>query len=371
MTFSIKECGYPVEFANYQRNSHVLAAARTQWETAWSKSFSEVDPELLVSPRAVLAGDSIVAAKTASELFVYTASGKFKFMEALRNPTPVVLGAGAMAWFNEAQGLVYEDYNQRKLRPAEPVPGFDEWAYALLIKPAKDDLLAVIQNAGIRGQREKKFYIYDFTRGRLTKKWFHEFPGIVNHALLTADEKTLIVIVGEEATLYDVDSGKGIASFKTGLVKPFTASIDLKGDLVVTGVAEDAPSAKKFCRAYSPAGEALWSIELVNPLLVQPPVCGEEGYFYYFDNRCLICSVDGIVKWSTPPLFGDSACMTATGGNRLLVLDGALLTLFDPAGEKIFKSVVSKEEETFTVPPAVAADGAIYVMSDKNLYRLE
>jgi outer membrane protein assembly factor BamB len=371
MTFNLEKSAYPVEFANYQRNSYVPIDVRRRWDAAWSKNFGEIDPELLISPRAVLIGDTVVAVKTASELIVYDAAGRFKFMEAVGNPTPVVLGSGGMAYFNGSGGLVYQDYERKKLRAEEPVPGFDQWAYALLIRPAMDEVLGVIQNAGIRGQREKRFYIYRFMRSGLTRKWSHEFPGIINHALLTPDEKTLICIAGDEVTLYDAESGKSGVTFKTGLINPLAASLSPSGELVVIGTVEDAPDAKKRCSVYSLKGEKLWSIALINPALSQPPVSGEEGGVFLVDNMRLEYIRNGEVKWSTPPLFGDRACMTVTRGNFALVLDGGVLCLYDPAGELIFKSVISKEGDSFGVPPAVDAKGRIFVLSDKHLYCLE
>jgi hypothetical protein len=371
MTFNVRNCMYPVEFANYQRNSYVPTAVRRQWDIGWSRRFSEIDPELSVSPRAVLVGDAIVAVKTASELFVYDASGRFKFVEGIGNPTPLVLGSGGMAYFNESGGLVYQDYERKKLRAEEPIPGFDRWAYALLIRPTMDEVLGVVQNAGIRGQKEKRYYIYRFVRRDLTRKWSYEFPGIVNHALLTPDEKTLICIVGDEVTLYDAESGKSGFNFKTGLVNPLAASLNLNGELVVIGTAEDAPEAKKRCVAFSLTGDKLWSIALISPALAQPPVSGEDGCVYLVDNMCLKCIRNGEIKWSTPPIFGDRTCVTVTGGNYALVLDGAMLRLYDPAGERIFESLISKEGDAFGIPPAVDAGGRIYVLSDKNLYCLE
>lgn len=371
MTFDFKNCAYPVEFANYQRNSYVPAKVRQQWDTAWTKRFNEIDPELLISPRAVLVGDAIVAVKTAAELFVYDAAGRFKFMEGIGNPTPVVLGSGGMAYFNGTGGLVYQDYERKKLRAEEPVPGFDQWAHAVLIRPTMDEVLGVIQNAGIRGRREKRFYIYRFVRGNLTRKWSFEFPGIINHALLTPDEKTLICIVGDEVTLYDAENGKSGFNFKTGLANPLAASLNLNGELVVIGTAEDAPDAKKRCTAFSLKGEKLWSIALINPVLAQPPVSGEEGCLYLVDNMCLKCIRNGEIKWSTPPIFGERTCVTVTAGNFALVLDGAMLHLYGPAGERIFKSLISKEGDAFGIPPAVDTGGRIYVLSDKNLYCLE
>jgi outer membrane protein assembly factor BamB len=371
MTFNVRNCTYPVEFANYQRNSYVPIDVRRQWDIAWSKRFNEIDPELLISPRAVLVGDTIVAVKTASELFVYDASGRFKFMEGIGNPTPVVLGSGGMAYFNGTGGLVYQDYDRKKLRAEEPVPGFDQWAYALLIRPTTDEVLGVVQNAGIRGQKEKRYYIYRFVRGNLTRKWSYEFPGIINHALLTSDEKTLVCVVGDGVTLYDADNGKSGFTFKTGLANPLAASLNPNGELVVVGTAEDAQEARKYCRAFSLAGKELWSIALINPMLAQPPVSGEEGGVFLVDNMRLEYIRDGEIKWSTPPMFGDRTCMTVTRGNYALVLDGGVLYLYDPAGELIFKSLISKEGDTFGIPPAVDHQGKIYVLSDKYLYCLE
>lgn len=371
MTFNLNNCTYPVEFANYQRNSHVQAEVRREWGLAWSRSFIEIDPELMISPRAVLIGDTIIAAKTASQLFIYDASGKFKFMERTGNPSPVVLGSGGMAYFNEASGLVYQDYDRTKLRTEEPVPGFDQWAYALLIRPTMGEVLGVIQNAGIRGQRAKKFHIYRFVRNDLTRKWYYEFPGIINHAFLTSDEKTLVSMVGEEVTLYDSESGKSIFSFKSGLINPLAASLNLEDELVVIGTAEDVQGAKKYCKAFSLKGEELWSIALVDPLLTQPPAVGEERCVYLVDAGCLKCVRNGETVWSTAPIFGENTCLTVTRGNYALVLDGAMLYLYDPEGEWIFKSLISKEGDTFGVPPAVDARGKIYVLSDRKLYCLE
>ncbi|MCX5752512.1 MAG: hypothetical protein NTW97_02565, partial [Candidatus Krumholzibacteria bacterium] len=119
------------------------------------------------------------------------------------------------------------------------------------------------------------------------------------------------------------------------------------------------------------AGKELWSIALIAPVLVQPPVSGEEGCVYLVDNGCLRYIRNGEIKWSTPPIFGDRTCITVTGGNCALVLDGGMLYLYDPAGESIFKRLISKEGDSFGIPPAVDPEGRIYVLSDKHLYCLE
>jgi len=369
--FTLEESAYPVEFANYQRNSYVPVETGRGWESAWSRSFSEVDPEMAVSPRAVLASGAFVAVKAASELLLYDTSGSFRFMESAGNPTPLVLGSEAMAYFNETGGLVYQDYGRRKLGEEEPVPGFDEWAYALLIRPTPDEVLGVVQNAGIRGQREKRSYIYLFARDDLTRKWSHESHDIIDHALLTSDGKELVCVAGETVTIYDTGDGRIVGGFRTGIVNPFTASLSLKGDLVMIGTTVDKEGAKRYCRAFSREGKERWSIDLVAPALVQPPVCGEEERVYVIDNMCLKCLSGGGIVWATPPVIERKGCLTLTKGNFALVQSGAALYLYGPDGKRVFESVISREGDDFGTPPAVDGRGRIYVLSDRGLYCLD
>lgn len=371
MIFDLKGIACPVELVNYQRNSFIPIEVRRQWRLSWSKKYTEIDSEMGVSPRSIHIKGDIIGLKSASELIVYDASGNFKFMEAINNPSPVIFGAEGIAFLNEAKGLVYQDYNQKELRVAEPVPGLDEWASALLMKPSMEEVLAVVQNAGIRGHREKKYYIYRFVREDLTSKWYYEFPGIVNDALLSADDQTLIVLKGEEVIFYDVENGNNNLIFKTGLVVPIASSISLDNELLIIGTMEDQEEAVKYLKTFSFDGEELWSAGLKNPVMKQPPVCGTEGYVYLVDSMRLKCFVKGETKWASLPQFGDNVYLTVAKDNDILVLNGPKLYLYDSTGNNIFESIITREDEAFNVPPVIDAQGKIYVASDKRLYCFE
>jgi hypothetical protein len=369
MTFSLEKNVYPLEFASYQSNSFVPVEVKQEWGLIWQKRFDEIEAGLTISPRSVLVGESSIIVKSSSKLMLFDLSGNFKFMENIANPTPVVMGSDAMAYFDNAEGLVYQDYDQKILLESA-VPGFDERAYALLIRPTAEDVLGVVQDVGVRSYREKRFYIFRFVCKDLDSKWSYDFPGVINHALLTADEKMLACIVGETVTLYDAEDGKAGGEFKTGLIDPITASLSLEDELILIGTAEDEEGAKKFCKALTLTGEELWTIPLIAPALVQPPACGEENHIYLIDNMCLKCLAGGQIKWSTPPLFDEKAVVTVTKGNYVLIHSGAALYLYDPAGERIFESIISREGDEFGIPPAVDAQGRIYIISGSKLYCL-
>ncbi|MBU8922345.1 MAG: hypothetical protein KOO63_11065, partial [Bacteroidales bacterium] len=161
MTFSLEKNVYPVEFSSYQCNSFVPVEVKQEWELLWQKRFAETGPESTISPRSVLVGESVIIVKAVSELMIFDLAGNFKFMENTANPTPVVMGADAVAYFDNAEGLVYQDYDQKILMESA-VPGFGARAYALLIRPTIDDVLGVVQDPGVRSHREKSFYIYRF-----------------------------------------------------------------------------------------------------------------------------------------------------------------------------------------------------------------
>ncbi|MBU8922137.1 MAG: hypothetical protein KOO63_10005, partial [Bacteroidales bacterium] len=228
----------------------------------------------------------------------------------------------------------------------------------------------VVQDPGVRSHREKSFYIYRFLCRDLDNVWEYEFPGTINHALLSSDEKMLVCIVGETVTLYNTEDGKVEGEFKTGMIDPVLASLSLEGELILTGSMEDEEGAKMFCKAFLLTGEELWTNSLIAPALVQPPACGEDRHVYLIDNMCLKCLAGGELKWSTPPFFDEKAVLTVTKGNYVLVHSGAVLYLYDPAGERIFESIISKEGDEFGIPPAVDSQGRIYIISDSKLYCL-
>ena len=170
MKFEIKDLAYPVMFANYQRNSNVIVDVKSQLELSWSKSFSEIDEELMPAPSIVLIANNLIAVKAASELIAYNVEGKFEFMEAIANSTPVVFGKESFAFFRESYALVYEDYSRELLKVAEPIPYLDEESFALLMKPSLEEVLGVIQFTAVKTKTTKKYYVYNFIREDLSNE---------------------------------------------------------------------------------------------------------------------------------------------------------------------------------------------------------
>ncbi len=368
--FKFNEVEYPVEYANYQRNSHISVSARAQGRLLWAKELEGQRKDYVLMPRTVLIRQDIIGIVSTENLLIYKSNGLFQYMLPIGFSTPVVFGNKAIAYIIPAYLLNYQYYSRKLILEAGEFPSLKQWAYVLLFKPENYDFIAAVQFTGGPMRQPAMFDIY---RKQIEKSWVrlsYSGEGHIDFAMLTTDDKTLVVLQGGKVHLLETVNIKIESSFGLEFEEINSASLDDKNNLVIIG-----RGAKKGLQPYlsklSLSGKLLWEYQLHDPQTHQPPASGNSGQIYAVDAGQLNCINNGILEWKYPLKNNNKVWLTVTKDDSVVLLQGNELSLIDESGNEIFSVQVTKDDEHFDAPPAVDARGRIYVASDKKLYCFE
>jgi hypothetical protein len=371
MALEITGVAYPVRFANYQRNSLVSVEVKPKWQPVWSRAFHKIDEELMLSPYSVLVGGGYVGVVSEEELLFFTGDGDFSRMVARGTQTPVVFGRRALAYLDPSLIVNYEGYDGNVIRDNGTVPELVQWAYALLFKPSLEEMLGVVQFTGGPQRKPMKYYAWRFNLEDEGFAWSQEYDGVASQALLSADNKRVVLLAGSVVEVMSAESGETIGTFELEGAQTVTASLDNSGNLAVLceGVGEGNEGYR--LRSYALSGEMRWEVMLGDPQDIQPPACGSDGRVYVIDSLQVVCVQDGAKSWSTPLKSNELTWLTVTKDNHVIAVNGQLLCFFSPTGEKLFERLITDGAETFEAPAAVSPSGRIYVASNESLYCFE
>lgn len=371
MPLEIKDIAYPVPFANYQLNSLVPVKAVTEWDLSWSRKYTEIHPEYSVAPHSVHIKDNNIGVRCLTEMFIYNQKGKFLYQLDLNPVAPVIFGRRAFVYLRPSYQLTYQDYEEHVLGEAEPIPRLKEWSRPYLLKPTLDEVLAVVQFSGGPMRKPPRYYVYKFLRENAGFAWYHEFDGSVSHSLLTNDGTSVTVLRKNELYLFNAGDGKTEEPMILDIGIPVAASLDVNDRLLILDQSEDEGETKRSLKAFSLEGELLWTARLTNPSENQPPASGNDGRAYIIDAMQLKCIREGETEWSAALKPAENSWLTVTEDNSVVVINGNLLSLFAPDGEKIFERPITKKGDTFSAPPAIDKAGRIFVAGNETLYCFE
>jgi hypothetical protein len=381
MILSVEGVAYPMRFANYQRNSFVSVEIRPRWKPLWSKSYAEASERLIMAPFSIQIRENLIGVSSHSDMLVYDNSGVFKYQEGISSAAPVVFGRSAMAFLQGSLILKYQEYDQEILRDYGSLSKLNQYSFALLFKPGIEQILSVVQFTGGPHRKPPSFRACISILEDNSFVWRYDDEGIVDHAALTNDDGKMILIRGDDVYLINTENGEKSEPFKTGLDKAITASLDIKDNLIVLGENvkesedeedEDAEDeSEKFLKVFSPDGDELWNIELRDPGVNQPPVCGSGGEIYIVDSRLLNCFKNGELQWQYLLKSSAETWLTTTQNGYIIALNGSFLTILDANGEKQYEDLFTKTDESFEAPVAVDANGRLYVAGNKKLYCFE
>jgi outer membrane protein assembly factor BamB len=371
--FDLNEVEYPVEFANYQRNSHIAVTTNAKGHLLWTQDYGKTDDNFMLIPRTVLIKKDVIGVLSSENLLIYTSGGSYKNMIPIGPNTPVVFGNEAIAYLVPAHLLNYQDYAGKLILETGEFPALQEWAYVILFKPEDKEFIAAIQFTG--GPRPRtlpaKFDVYRKNIAKSLVKLRYSNKGTINGALLTTDNQKLFIIQGLKVSLLDTVNIMVESTFDLEFQGIQNASLDPKNNLIVIGLGTKDKHNRPFLSIYSLSGKLLWEYELRNPQLHQPPVSGSNGEVYIIDAGNLNYISDGKLKWTYPLKGVGKALMTVTKDNAVILLQGRILSLVNSSGKETFSLTVTKEEESFDAPPSVDSMGRIYIASDKKLYCFE
>jgi hypothetical protein len=365
--FDLKGVQYPVRFANFQRNSLSTVAPRAASKVAWSKGWNEINPAMQIIPFDLLVRDGYLGVRAGSVLLVLDERGNFLRSAGLGENTPVVFGAKAVARLGQSYLLDYVDYEGNPLLEMREFPAMGDFTRLLLMRPAEDDFLAVTHFTGGPRRDTPHFDVYRIMIDKTERLWSWGGDGGVDAALLTPDEKTLVVIRDNGVTVFDAKDGKIVSEFPTGLAGPVSTSLDPGGNLVMAGAdAGGAPVLKKT----SLDGAEKWSFRLVSPKGYQPPACGPGDRVYLVDGFRIVCVEAGKQVWEKT-LPGAHPLLTVGKDGTLVVLCGGEVVTIGADGEIASRIVLTETSETFEAAPAIGPDGRIYAAGSERIYCVE
>ncbi len=377
MAFETKDVAYPVRFANFQRNSNVPVMMKSRWNPVWFKKYSDINIDYSFIPYNVLVRDNLVGVRYDAEMLLFNSQGNMVYQMPLSASGSVVLGKTAMAYLVMTHQINYRDYEFNLIENIGTLPELNEWSYELLMCPTFEDILAVVQFTGGPQYEPRKYYIYKLLPNKRDVDWFHEFDGVANHALLTNDENNIILVNRNNVSIFNTDSGENTGSFKINFDDtiepdvPSIASLDKNDNLVILADRIVDEKTDKYLAVYSPDGKELWSFKLNEPNLNQPPACDNDGRIFIIDGLQLHCLKDGEIDWTAILKPAERNWITITSDNHAVVINGSLLALFAPNGEKLFERLITKTDDQFYAPPALDKDGHIFVAGQKALYCFE
>lgn len=370
--FDIQGIEYPMQYANYQRNSRVPVSTTAAGKLKWTQAFSDANENFQLTPRAVLINGTVVGVLSTDNLLLYDTGGAYDEMVPLGTATPVIFGGKAIAYLEPAFLLNYRDYHKKQILESGEFPAVDQWAYALLLKPGPLDFLAVVQSTG--GPHPAPPPEFDIFRKEIKKsrmELHQNGNGTLKAALLTTDSQHLVTVLGKTVQLWDAARITPASQFDLDFDTIESVSLSPDNALVIVGHGAMNKGDRPYLAVYGPDGKQKWLYLLRGPQTAFPPVCGGKGQVYIVAENKLQCIAAGKLLWACPLDGSGDVLMTVTANDDVLMVRKNRLTRVDVSGNAQFSIEITEAAEYFDAPPSVDASGRIYVASDKNLYCFE
>jgi len=371
--FSLEGSAYPVEYANYQLNSHITVDCRAKGNILWTKEYSRENEGFMLIPRYVLIKGDNIGVVSNENLLVYKPDGSFRYMLPIGDNTPVVFGKEAMAYLVPANLLNYQDYSGKLILETGEFPSLEKWAHVVFFKPEKKEFIAAVHfTGGPRPMRQPE--TFDVYRKKIEKslvKWRYDGDGPLDGAMVTTDNQKLVIIRKSTVSILDIVNITVGSGFDLKFEEIKTASLDTDNNLVFIGRGAKNKGIRPFLTKVSLTGKMLWEYELRNPQTQQPLVSGSNGQVYVVDGKHLKNIDKGSLRWNLELKSKEQAWMTVTKDDSVILLQDNHLSLISEAGKMIFSSKITNDEECFDAPPSVDSQGRIYIASDKKLYCFE
>ena len=246
-------------------------------------------------------------------------------------------------------------------------PAMGDFTRLVLLRPSEDEFLAATHFTGGPHRETPHFDIYRIMMDKTDRLWSYGGDGGLDAALLTSDEKRLVAVRENAATVFNAEDGRIDGEFATGHAVFMSASLDQSDNLVTIG--RDEAGAWSL-RKMDLTGKEIWSRRLADPKPFQPPACGPDDRVCVADGFKVICLAAGEQVWEKA-FPGGHPLVTIGAGNTAVVLDGGTVWTIDAKGETISRLVLSETGETFDAPPAIGADGRIFAAGGERLYCVE
>lgn len=371
--FEFEGVAYPVQYANYQRNSYVPVELKAQGKLSWMKRYDDDQKGVSLIPQAVLINKGDVGIQSVQNFLVYKGNGEYRAQIPLEQNTPVIFGKGAGAYVEPGGLLNYRDYEGNLLLESVNIPALKEWAYLILLMPGTDDFFAGVQYTGgpIHLKHPKEYDLYRIPVEKSMRSWSYDGTGRIDQILLTTDNQTFVIVQGEKVQLIKSSDGQVLSSFESGVTDVETASLDPNNNLIIIGEVERGGSSSSYMKGINLTGKGGWEYRLRNPQINQPPVSGPNGHVYVIESRVLRNLENGSVRWEYPLKARGKSWLTIAKNNEVILINGKNLVVLSPQGEERISFIITEDDENFDAPPALDSEGKLYIASDKKLYVYE
>ncbi|MBN1127509.1 MAG: PQQ-like beta-propeller repeat protein [Chitinispirillaceae bacterium] len=372
--FDLTGVANPMLYGNYQRNSYVPLPINAEGKKRWSKDYTAVDPDSRLTPKTLLLHSTHLGIQSNAELWLFETDGSFKRHYDAYGPAPVIFGKDGIAYVRNCQLMDYIDYNGKVLTEDINLDG--EWTVVKLLRPLWEEFISVVQFTGGPERRPREYTIGRKKIGKSREVWGQDDKGTIDHAFLTKDEKTMVILQGEDVSCLDAATGKKITTFKTGIAGPFVAAIDRAGNLLCGGRMVKDENTHWVLLAMTLDGSLRWECHLEHPLFAidtifnhQPPACGNDGRVYIVDDGFMKCMIAGDSKWQVPVIGRLRTLLTVSMDNSVILLNGPRLQVLDADGRERFTEIIP--DESFETPAVIDEKGRIYAAGQKALYCFE
>jgi outer membrane protein assembly factor BamB len=376
--FDLATIPYAMLFGNYQRNSYVPLETYAQGKLLWSKQHVEHDPEAYQTPQAVLLNGTCLGLQTASQFWLLDLKGGLKKRLPIAGSSPLIFGKDGFAFLDPIQMLAYADCEGKILTQSVHIYGTSEWTSVLLLRPLWEEVISVVQFSGGPRRSPRQFFSARMPIGKTQEVWSFDGPGTVDHALMTGDEKKLLLIRGAQVTVLDLSTGAQAADFKLPVMNARIASLDLQGNLVVVGQKAESGAAAWMLYVLGLDGSNLWQRELSRPVCAldavmrpQPPASGPGGRVYLIEDGYLTCHTKDAEKWRFPVIGPGQPHITVAKDGAIILINTGFLNVIDPEGKAVFSKLISTPDEAFDAPAVLDEQGRIYVAGSKAIYCFE
>ncbi len=358
---------------NPQANGLIPVSPSARGKLVWTRHYSEIDSLLQRSPRRLLLSGNVVGVVLQEDLLLYDIDGHFLRQELLADGELSAFGVDSYCWITPNRQLSCRRYDGTLIIDGHAVPLLDDRSRLRLLYPLGNEFLAVIQyfsGLPVRNTPTSSS-AYRMSFGKSAWNWIDQRVGVVTQALISNNEKRLLLVSPESIQAINIEDGTETSTFPTELSVIRAAIISSNDEVVLFGDKLDGDISRPFVKAFSLEGQLVWEIRLLQAVSNHQPACGAKGEIYFLDSGFLFCLVNGTESWRVPHVYSGRSWINTIAGGEIIVTDSTTITVFAPSGKVLRQFKCPQEDDAFATPIAVSGNGRMLISGKHALYCFE
>ncbi|MGB5105194.1 MAG: hypothetical protein WBP42_00610 [Candidatus Zixiibacteriota bacterium] len=358
---------------NAQGNGYVGEPFACRGKLAWTSYYSDFDSMMQPMPRRILVHGDVIGVVLQEDLILFGNSGKTIRSEVIGDDGLAAFGADSYCWVTQSRQLSCRRYDGTLIIDGHAIPLLNDQSKLRLLYPLGNEFIAVRQYfSGLPVRNTPtSASAYRMTFAKSAWDWIAELEGVVKRALVTVNDELLVVVGDAECHLYALKDGKERGILATGTDSVVYSFVDPADRVVVFGTKLEGEFSKPVIKCLSLEGAVVWESGLLLPITNQTPACGKAGEVYYLESGFLICLVDGVEKWRASHLPTGRSWITTCNSGEIIVTDTKTISVYSSAGNPKMQIKRPNENDSFSTPAAIAANGRLIVSGKFALYCFE